>query len=119
MPIDKSDVFTKSFIFHKVQRWIKGKIAELAANISVENLAYAAQSNKDIVGWYLSHIEMTQKQRQKKIAPWKNLLQVITTDDLLALANDVSPTHVQVLAANRSWFDAQFQKLREDLGLDS
>lgn len=119
MQTDKSEVFTKSLIFRKVQRYIKGKITELTANISVENLAYAAQNNRDIVVYYLSRMEMTQHQRRKRIAPWKDFLKVITTDDLLALAEEVSPPHAHVLTVNRSWADAQFQKLREDLGLDS
>jgi hypothetical protein len=117
MPIDKSDVFTKSFIFRKVQRKIKEKLAGVAASFPVEDLSYAVRSNKDIVGWYLSRMGMTQHQRRKRLAPWKDLLQVITADDLLALVNEVSPAHAQILAANRNWFDAQVQKLRDDLAL--
>ena len=119
MPIDKSDVFTKSFVFRKVQRRIKDKMAEVAGNLSVEDFGYAVERNIDILGYYLERSGMSQQQRRKKIKPWEALLSVITDDDMLALINEVSPAHAQVLTNHRLFFCSQMKKLREDLELPS
>lgn len=119
MTVDKSDVFMKSWIFRKIQRRIKEKLSEVVERLPVADLRYAVEANMDIVGYYLGRTGMSQSVRRKKIKPWKNLLSVITADDVLAIIREVSQPHAQVFTNHRSFFDAQYKKLREDLDLEA